>query len=35
MKIIIGYKGEFVTWSIREMAEKSIELIDGENLEEE
>ena len=35
MSIIVGYKGESVIWSVRDMVEKSIELIDGEDLEEE
>lgn len=35
MSIIIGYKGEFVIWDIKDMAEKSIELIDGVDSEEE
>lgn len=35
MSIIVGYKGESVIWDIKDMAEKSIELIDGEDLEEE
>ena len=35
MSIIVGYKGESVIWDIRDMVEKSIELIDGEDLEEE
>ena len=33
MSIIIRYKGEFVIWDIRDIVEKSIELIDGEDLE--
>lgn len=33
--IIVRYKGESVIWDIRDMVEKSIELIDGEDLEEE
>ena len=33
MSIIVRYKGESVIWDIRDMVEKSIELIDGENLE--
>lgn len=33
MSIIIRYKGESVIWDIRDMVEKSIELIDGEDLE--
>ena len=35
MSIIVGYKGESVIWNVKDMVEKSIELIDGENLEEE
>ena len=35
MSIIVGYKGESVIWNIKDMVEKSIELIDGENLEED
>ena len=35
MSIIVGYKGESVIWSVRDMVEKSIELIDGENLEKD
>ena len=35
MSIIVGYKGESVIWNIKDMVEKSIELIDGEGLEEE
>ena len=35
MSIIIGYKGESVIWNIREMAEDSIELIDGVDSKEE
>ena len=33
MSIIVRYKGKSVIWSVRDMVEKSIELIDGENLE--
>ena len=33
MRIIVRYKGESVIWDIRDMVEKSIELIDGEDLE--
>lgn len=33
VSIIIRYKGESVIWDIRDMVEKSIELIDGEDLE--
>lgn len=35
MSIIVGYKGESVIWSVIDMVEKSIELIDGVPLEEE
>lgn len=35
MSIIVRYKGESVIWSVKDMVEKSIELIDGEDLEEE
>lgn len=35
MGIIVRYKGKYVIWSVKDMVEKSIELIDGENLEEE
>lgn len=35
MNIIVRYKDESVIWSIIDMVEKSIELIDGEDLEEE
>lgn len=35
MNIIVRYKGEFVIWDIRDMVEKSIELIDGEDLEKD
>ena len=35
MSIIVRYKGESVIWDIRDMVEKSRELIDGEDLEEE
>ena len=35
MSIIVRYKGESVIWNIKDMVEKSIELIDGENLEED
>lgn len=31
MSIIVRYKGESVIWDIRDMVEKSIELIDGED----
>lgn len=33
--IIVGYKGKSIIWSVKDMAEKSIELIDGEDIEEE
>lgn len=33
--IIVRYKGESVIWDIRDMVEKSIELIDGEDLEKD
>lgn len=35
MSIIVRYKGESVIWNIQDMVYKSIELIDGEDLEEE
>lgn len=35
MSIIVGYKGESVIWNIKDMVEKSIELIDGEDIEED
>lgn len=35
MSIIVRYKGESVIWNVRDMAEKSIELIDGVDSEEE
>lgn len=35
MSIIVRYKGESVIWSVRDMVEKSMELIDGEDFEEE
>lgn len=35
MSIIVRYKGESVIWNIRDMVEESIEIIDGEDLEEE
>lgn len=34
MSIIVGYKGKFVIWDVKDMAEKSIELIDGVDSEE-
>ena len=33
MSIIVRYKDESVIWSVIDMVEKSIELIDGEDLE--
>ena len=33
MSIIVRYKGESVIWSLSDMVEKSIELIDGVDLE--
>ena len=35
MSIIVRYKGESVIWDIRDMVEKSIELIDGMDSEAE
>lgn len=35
MSIIVGYKGESVIWNVTDMVEKSIELIDGEDLEKD
>lgn len=35
MSIIIGYKGESIIWDVKDMAEKSIEIIDGVDSEEE
>lgn len=35
MSIIVRYKGESVIWDIRDMVHKSIELIDGEDLEKD
>ena len=35
MSIIVGYKGKSIIWSVKDMAEKSIELIDGVDLEED
>ena len=35
MCIIVGYKGESVIWNIQDMVEKSIELIDGVDSEED
>lgn len=35
MSIIVGYKGESVIWDVKDMAEKSIELIDGVDSGEE
>ena len=34
MNIIVEYKGKTVVWSVRDMAEKSIERIDDKDLEE-
>ena len=34
MSIIVRYKGKSIIWDIRDMVEKSIELIDGLNSEE-
>lgn len=34
ISIIVRYKGESVIWSVRDMVEKSIEIIDGVNSEE-
>ena len=33
MSIIVGYKGESVIWDVKDMAEKSIELIDKQDEE--
>lgn len=33
MSIIVGYKGESVIWDVKDMAEKSIELIDKQDKE--
>lgn len=35
MSIIVGYKGESVIWDIKDMVEKSIELIDGVDSEDD
>ena len=35
MSIIVGYKGKSIIWNIKDMVGKSIELIDGEDIEEE
>ena len=35
MSIIVRYKGESVIWSVIDMVEKSIELIDGVDSKEE
>ena len=35
MSIIVRYKGKSVIWNVREMVEKSIELIDGEDMKED
>ena len=34
MSIIVEYKGKTVIWSVTDMAEKSIEIIDGRDSEE-
>lgn len=34
MNIIVEYKGKTVVWSVRDMVEKSIEIIDDKDLEE-
>lgn len=34
MSIIVRYKGESVIWNVKDMVEKSIEIIDGLNSEE-
>ena len=34
MNIIVEYKGKTVVWSVKDMAEKSIEIIDDKDLEE-
>lgn len=33
MSIIVGYKGESVIWNVKDMVEKSIELIDKQDEE--
>ena len=33
MSIIVGYKGKYIIWNIKNMAEKSIELIDKQDKE--
>ena len=33
ISIIVGYKGESVIWDVKDMAEKSIELIDKQDKE--
>lgn len=33
MSIIVGYKGESVIWNVKDMVEKSIELIDKQDKE--
>ena len=35
MSIIVRYKGKSVIWSVRDMVEDSIEIIDGVDSEEE
>ena len=35
MSIIVGYKGKSIIWSVKDMVEESIELIDGVDLEDE
>ena len=35
MNIIVRYKDKSVIWNVTDMVEKSIELIDGEDLKEE
>ena len=35
MNIIVDYKGESVIWNVKDMVKKSIELIDGEESEEQ
>lgn len=34
MSIIVRYKGESVIWNVKDMAEKSIEIIDDKDSEE-
>ena len=33
MSIVVGYKGESVIWNVKDMVEKSIELIDKQDKE--